>query len=331
VNEYVLLGAGVTGRAITRQLVAKGTPPVCFADNDQKKWGTEIEGVVVLSPKDAIREYPEATWVATAQRPPFHAELEAQIAEMGVRSVPLHDFLPAHRDLPPFEAERTIVNLIRHNEESFLEWFDQMHFRRDPTHTQRPPRHISNVYWEDFFTRRDDEHFVDCGANDGDTIRDFKSRWKKWNLISAFEPDRENFIKLQESENGAIGYTGDYAAVSDFKGEMSFVQTGDQTAHLGGGGTRVPVVKLDSMELDPPTFIKMDIEGSELEGLWGAREIIKKHSPVLAICAYHFGDHIWQIPLLIHALNPKYKLYLRRYLPETWELIWYAVPPERVK
>ena len=84
-------------------------------------------------------------------------------------------------------------------------------------------------------------------------------------------------------------------------------------------------------ERNPPTYIKMDIEGAELEALWGARRILKEHSPVLAICAYHTSDHLWQIPLLIHAIQPDYKLYLRRYAEGAFELVWYAVPPDRVK
>jgi hypothetical protein len=51
---------------------------------------------------------------------------------------------------------------------------------------------------------------------------------------------------------------------------------------------------------------------------------------VLAICAYHASDHLWQIPLLIHALNPSYKIFLRRYAEGAWELVYYAVPPDRV-
>ncbi len=121
--------------------------------------------------------------------------------------------------------------------------------------------------------------------------------------------------------------------MSDFDGEMSFTATGDYSAHLGGHGKKVMVHKLDSA-IDAsfaPMYIKMDIEGSELEALWGAREIIRKHSPVLAIFSYHHADHLWQIALLIHAINPDLKLFLRRYAEGTWELVWYAVPVERVR
>jgi hypothetical protein len=114
---------------------------------------------------------------------------------------------------------------------------------------------------------------------------------------------------------------------------MTFTALGDQTSRLSkNGSVTVPLFKLDTLLKDErPTFIKMDIEGAELEALWGAREIIRKHSPVLAICAYHESDHLWQIPLLIHSINPDLNLYLRRYLEATWELIWYAVPKGRVK
>jgi hypothetical protein len=74
----------------------------------------------------------------------------------------------------------------------------------------------------------------------------------------------------------------------------------------------------------------MDIEGAELEALWGARRILEENSPVLAICAYHTSDHLWQIPLLIHAIQPDYRLFFRRYAEGAFEIVWYAVPPERV-
>jgi hypothetical protein len=124
--------------------------------------------------------------------------------------------------------------------------------------------------------------------------------------------------------------------VSDYNGSTRFIVTGDYSAHLSydssGVGSMIAVEKLDDLRLNPPpTFIKMDIEGSELEALWGARRILKEDKPVLAICAYHTADHLWQIPLLIHAIQPEYKLFLRRYRPGTWELVWYAVPPERIR
>jgi FkbM family methyltransferase len=329
---YILFGAGTIGRLIARQLIAKGTLPVAFADNDQSKWGSEIEGILVLSPEDAPREYPDAKWVATIHRTPFRGEILEQLETMGVEQVSLYEFLPARCDLPPSQAIDTIDQLLTDNE-SVAEWNDQIAFRINPSNwVQRPPRGIANVYFEDFFTHRSDEHFVDGGACAGDTIHDFVSRWDSWHHVSAFEPDPSNYDSLLRTYRGMPTVSTYNFAIGDYRKVLKFTALGDQTSHFcSKGNVSVQCVALDEMIFDtPPTFVKFDIEGAELEGLWGARETIRKHSPVLAICAYHLGSHLWEIPLLIHAINPTYRLYLRRYLEATWELIYYAVPPDRV-
>jgi hypothetical protein len=78
-----------------------------------------------------------------------------------------------------------------------------------------------------------------------------------------------------------------------------------------------------------PTYVKMDIEGSEPEALAGARKIVAEHSPVLAISCYHRQDHLWKIPLQIASLNPNYRFHLRPHDLEMWDLICYAIPPGR--
>lgn len=81
----------------------------------------------------------------------------------------------------------------------------------------------------------------------------------------------------------------------------------------------------------PPTFIKMDIEGAELDALAGARRVIQKHRPILSICVYHKQDDLWRIPLFIHSLAEDYKLYLRPHDVDGWQLVCYAVPEHRLQ
>jgi hypothetical protein len=77
-------------------------------------------------------------------------------------------------------------------------------------------------------------------------------------------------------------------------------------------------------------LIKMDIEGFELEALEGAREVIEKHQPILSICVYHRQNDLWRIPLFIRSLVKDYRLFLRPHDVDGWQLVCYAVPPNRL-
>ena len=329
-KDIILFGAGTIGRLIARELTAQGNPPIMFADNDPAKWHTAIEGIMVRSPEYSQEAFPGATWIATVLRTPYPKEIETQLSRMGVKTEPLMGYIPANSTPIAPNIYADIYRLCA-DYESKEELGDQYLYRSQKNHSQRPHSDIRDVYFPSFIKKLPHELFIDCGAADGDTVKEVLTRWPHTVEIASFEPDLVNFQAFQ-GQSFPRSVVLHYAAVSDFNGKMAFTATGDQTAHLGGVGEEVPVVKLDSiLRGSVPTFIKMDIEGAELEGLWGARELIQKHSPVLAICAYHTGDHLWQIPLLIHAINPSYKLYLRRYLPAAWELIWYAVPPDRIE
>ena len=72
-------------------------------------------------------------------------------------------------------------------------------------------------------------------------------------------------------------------------------------------------------------FIKMDIEGSELEALTGAHEAIVKYKPRLAISLYHKPDDIFSIVLQINDKYPFYKMYIDHYTIHQEETVLYCV------
>jgi hypothetical protein len=97
------------------------------------------------------------------------------------------------------------------------------------------------------------------------------------------------------------------------------------------GGAEVECVPLDEMFAQTPvSMIKMDIEGAEYDALLGARQVIQRDRPVLAICIYHTQSDIWRIPLLVREMVPEYRLYLRAYEGDGFQTVMYAVPPHRV-
>lgn len=73
------------------------------------------------------------------------------------------------------------------------------------------------------------------------------------------------------------------------------------------------------------TFIKMDIEGSELPSLRGAENVISKNLPKLAICIYHSDADMIDIPEYLMEKYPSYSFYIRHYSFSTSETVLYAV------
>lgn len=335
-KDFILFGAGSAGRYALKFLREHDVEPLCFADNDETKIGTFINGVMVTTPAQAFDEWAsrEPEWIATAISRPAAPEIRAEMATIGVKTKPLWECIPVHHGLPPENIRETLFPAI-YDVASSLEFNDQCIFRKNPDYDRQDhPSPKEETYFPDFIKHIDEEVFVDVGAADGDTVMEFMKRRKMWKRIVAIEPDSRNFSELSKIANPHDRVTKFNMAVSDFDGATSFASFGDYSSHIDSTGltNQCTVKKLDSVAFSsPPTYIKMDVEGSELEALWGARKLIKEHSPVLAICAYHKSDDLWSIPLLIHALNPDYQLFLRRYGEGAFEIVWYGVPLERVK
>jgi FkbM family methyltransferase len=194
-----------------------------------------------------------------------------------------------------------------------------------------------DVYFrEELFHLGGDETLVDCGAFDGDTLAKFLEKAShSFRGAIAFEPDPTNYVKLSERVSSMPSKTREriaiYQVATGKTNTRVMMDVGKGVAsRIGDGDCEVECVSLDSMLLDAPvSFIKMDIEGSELDTLAGAQKLIVKNAPILAICVYHKQSDLWNIPVFIHGLNPDYSFHLRPHLLEGWDLVCYAVPSHR--
>jgi hypothetical protein len=74
------------------------------------------------------------------------------------------------------------------------------------------------------------------------------------------------------------------------------------------------------------SYIKMDVEGAEIEALRGAEETLNRCKPKLAISAYHKREDIYELPLIIHQIYPKYRLYLRHLSLDPFDTVLFGVP-----
>lgn len=60
-------------------------------------------------------------------------------------------------------------------------------------------------------------------------------------------------------------------------------------------------------------FIKMDIEGAEFDALHGAKGVIVRDKPMLALSVYHRAGDMLAMMDYLHSLVPEYHFWLRHY------------------
>lgn len=182
-------------------------------------------------------------------------------------------------------------------------------------------------YFEEFLNLNNkNEIFVDIGGFDGYTTKEFIRHCPNYKAIHFFEPSKENIIiskeKLKDYKNISFYQMG----LSSKKQVLSFESNGSSSKISTNGQEKILVDKLDKLNLEDVTFIKMDIEGAELDALKGAKETILKHHPKLAVCIYHKPDDFWKIPEQIFSIRKDYNIYLRHYSEGFTETVMFFIP-----
>lgn len=189
----------------------------------------------------------------------------------------------------------------------------------------KPLEHLQ--YFEGFLNLESKgETFVDVGGFDGYTTKEFIRQYPKYNEILYFEPSKENLAKSKENLKNNDNIKFYQIGLSSEKGALYFNSDGSSSKISTEGQEVIQVDKLDNIATNTITFIKMDIEGAELNALEGAKETILKHHPKLAICVYHKPDDIWKIPELILSIRKDYKIYLRHYSEGFLETVMFFIP-----
>jgi FkbM family methyltransferase len=145
---------------------------------------------------------------------------------------------------------------------------------------------------------------LDCGANIGIYSMEWARAMEGWGSVLAFEPQERVFYALAgnlalnnlfnvRALNQAVGATcgvvdmpaPDYCAPNHF-GTVSL------KAGVGAcqGAPKIPVevISIDTLNLPRVDFIKLDIEGMELEALEGARNTIERSRPFI-LCEWHIA------------------------------------------
>jgi|GEM_PF-262418 len=181
--------------------------------------------------------------------------------------------------------------------------------------------------------------YVDCGAYNGDTWAELRQQ-PDIVCSQAFllEPDSRNYAALvarvaQHQHDAACHPLCSPVclplAVADQYGILRFVGDQGESSAIGtGGNNHIAAVALDHvLPANRAHFIKFDIEGAEALALQGARNLIARSRPTLAVSLYHHPADLWELPELLQTLcDSNYRFYLRQHACNGFETVLYAIP-----
>ena len=351
-TPLLLHGAGQVGVHTLRVLRSQGIEPVAFVDTSTLKQGSVLDGLPVLSPAQAASQWADqALFLVTIinRDHSYFATVKAYAALGVARTAPVLEFFWANPEacLPYYAMSSPEV--VLEGKDEILDAFDAL---TDPASRDYLYRYIRwrlhldydalpgpcgelEYFPHGLVSLLGPQCYVDCGAYDGDTLQQFLAHAQA-GLQSAhlFEPDPSNFANLTQRIHGLPGgIAGQVSlyrkAAGSGSGLLPFQCDGAESSALSDhGNVEVEVVALDTALIGVvPTFLKMDIEGHELEALKGASRLIRDHRPTLAICVYHRPDHPWKVPLMLKNLLPEHRIAIRPHAADGWEWVAYAVPP----
>ncbi len=328
------------GQSVRENLIGLGAKVVAFIDNDPKKWGKTEKGVPIHSPGDLHDLAAKSILViAVSNTGAIQRQLnEANICyafaersgELGL--IPSHSLLNSIAELEALQAgwrdefsRQTLMAVLK------ARIFQDVSFYLGGSPFLHKVTCNMQYFVPELISLSGQEHFVDCGACDGDAIFDLYFRTVELGLpaprVTSFEPDPVNAARLAQLETvlSLPKFERIQAAVGNsnrLDNPAAFFNCRPEDSSR----SEIQVTTLDTaLSGMKPSFIKMDIEGYEVDALNGAKEVIRSNRPKLAICVYHETSHILAIPQLIKTLVPEYRLALRHHCyNQLWETVCYA-------
>lgn len=248
------------------------------------------------------------------------------------RKEPTRGMLNAEKYFSEHERELESIAALFADDFSRNVFFDAIRYRKTHNPKDVPAYSKHDQYFvKDIVPLTTREVFIDCGAFDGDTVKEFRKLTKEqYQSIVCFEPVEEYHQRIEKRNKGKR-VTALCAGVHKTTTTLQFNAEGGKGSAITGATEHtipVPVFAIDDVpECRNATFIKMDVEGAEMNALQGAKETILRNKPKLAICLYHRHKDFVDIPKWIHELVPEYTLYVRHHSFSVNETVLYAVPP----
>lgn len=337
-----IYGAGFVGTWAAQYLKSIGAVVTHFIDRDPKKEGTFISGIKVVPPTDPT--VPSGSTIYIAAR---HAVKAVQKAMAGnnFNLISFDGYYVANN----YKRFATIRDNYFEDEKSIETYNALLLAMLTGSLESCRAVMVKDMYFAlPEFSGTFDEIFLDAGAFVGDTVEQFI--WENlgtFRHLYAFEPGAKQFLALQHrmqrlTKEWALNedaVTIVNAGLAAENSRMSFTYVDDSPLRHGletgnqeqveDKSESIEVFSMDSfLKGKPVTFVKVDIEGMEMDFLRGGQQTIRKYKPKMALCVYHYPSHLFEIAEYVRKLVPAYQFSLRQHVPIFGDFVLYCYCPD---
>ena len=358
-HRFALIGAGALGSIALEGLLQKGLCPICFGDNNAKLWGKRKKGIPIFPVCEAILQTQGhafvTVWGAQSGRQLVTVLNQCkELCNFPCNIVPFSHlfrffpdvFLPYYCIGDPLKFAKNLNkckdvfdvladNISKQAYRKYINWLAFQEWNNDML------EYDLSMYFPNFIRLSNNERFLDCGAFDGDTLKEFITKTEgAFEHYQAVEPDPQNFIRLKtfvtelndglqsriQMIHGTVGKNKGEDIIASFGNPNSKVIDAAENSMLDSNPHRVLRYTIDELSYGKqPTFIKLDIEGAEISALLGGERTINASETKWAVSIYHKQSDAWEIPSFF-LQNNNYQLYVRLAGPEMWDTVFFAIP-----
>jgi len=354
-KPLVFYGAGNLGRMAKLYCDRLGFDIAAVIDQqaDQHQQDIFWQDVTLLSPEQVPEELKQSSLLAVCVANVVYSQLWGMLTGQGWQDVVhFYDISEAYRDRHPLsngwfnaglsadDGEEILTVMNRWNDAQsrayHLQFIAWRHLRQDWLFAGAEMQ-LSNRYLIPEVTSviGEREVIADIGGHQGETSlllvdavnQHYQSLW-------IFEPDSNNLSQIKSNLANLIDRDKDKIhlfaiALSNVpEGRQFFAGAGYACQLTEIGDTTINVKTLDSFEI-PATFMKLHLEGEELNVLQGAEKTLLKHRPIVASTAYHNSLGLYKMAAWLMKTLESYQFFFRMHSGCGTGAVIYAIPIER--
>lgn len=347
-QRIILYGAGYAGAMFAELLQVKGIKPICFFDADIEKNNTMVMNISVQQPCRMSGK--EIIIVCMLKKDNIFDGIRERLIKLGFEKI-FHIYdLRDEKWL--FENQNLIIapreEIFWKNKKRFQRLEERLEDEKSKIVLKKiqqfivntsdiifPAEKIQEQYFAyDIYKKIDNECFVDCGGFKGEVMNIFlKNNKDIFEQYTIIEPDK-NYLpyiqkKIKSHDEKKIKIIN--CALSDKREILHLKNYANENSVIKEDGKQmIEAYTLDQLLYgEKCTFLKIDVEGYEKKTLIGARTLICKQRPIIAVATYHHEEDFVDLFELIDQLFDGYYFYLRSYM-NIQETVLYAIPEWRL-